>query len=210
MEKAVIEKIRDFAGMEVELNGWLYNKRSSGKIQFLHVRDGTGIIQCVMVKGQVAEEEFSNADRCPQESSVTVCGRVREDKRSPIGFEVDVTRFSIVARSVQDYPISPKDHGTAFLMEYRHLWLRSRRQHAILRIRASIVKAIRDYFDNNGYILIDSPILTGTACEGTTTLFEVDYFGEKAFLTQSGQLYQEAGALAFGKTYCFGPTFRAE
>lgn len=210
MEKAVIEKIRDFTGREVELNGWLYNRRSSGKIQFLQVRDGTGIIQCVMTKGQVTDEEFLNADRCPQESSVVVCGKVREDSRAPMGFEVDVTRFSIVAKSVQDYPISPKDHGTAFLMEYRHLWLRSKRQHAILRVRAAIVKAIRDFFDNNGFVLIDSPILTGTACEGTTTLFEVDYFGEKAFLTQSGQLYQEAGALAFGKTYCFGPTFRAE
>ncbi|HQC45461.1 MAG TPA: asparagine--tRNA ligase, partial [Myxococcota bacterium] len=155
------------------------------------------------------EEEFAAADRCPQESSIEVKGTVRKDARSPIGFEIEATSFKIVAEA-EPYPISPKDHGTAFLMEHRHLWLRSRRQHAILRIRATIVRAIRDYFDNNGFLLVDAPILTPAACEGTTTLFELDYFGEKAYLTQSGQLYNEATAAAFGKTYCFGPTFRAE
>ncbi len=209
MTKAVVEKIAQFEGQEVLLQGWLAAKRSSGKIRFLQVRDGTGTIQCVMVKANSDEEEFAAADRCPQESSIEVKGTVRKDARSPIGFEIEATSFKIVAEA-EPYPISPKDHGTAFLMEHRHLWLRSRRQHAILRIRATIVRAIRDYFDNNGFLLVDAPILTPAACEGTTTLFELDYFGEKAYLTQSGQLYNEATAAAFGKTYCFGPTFRAE
>ena len=209
MTKAVVEKIAQFEGQEVLLQGWLAAKRSSGKIHFLQVRDGTGTIQCVMVKANSDEEEFAAADRCPQESSIEVKGTVRKDARSPIGFEIEATSFKIVAEA-EPYPISPKDHGTAFLMEHRHLWLRSRRQHAILRIRATIVRAIRDYFDNNGFLLVDAPILTPAACEGTTTLFELDYFGEKAYLTQSGQLYNEATAAAFGKTYCFGPTFRAE
>ncbi len=209
MTMAVVEKIAQFEGQEVLLQGWLAAKRSSGKIHFLQVRDGTGTIQCVMVKGNSDEEEFAAADRCPQESSIEVKGTVRKDARSPIGFEIEATSFRIVAEA-EPYPISPKDHGTAFLMEHRHLWLRSRRQHAILRIRATIVRAIRDYFDNNGFLLVDAPILTPAACEGTTTLFELDYFGEKAYLTQSGQLYNEATAAAFGKTYCFGPTFRAE
>jgi asparaginyl-tRNA synthetase len=209
MTKAVVEKIAQFEGQEVLLQGWLAAKRSSGKIHFLQVRDGTGTIQCVMVKANSDEEEFAAADRCPQESSIEVKGTVRKDARSPIGFEIEATNFKIVAEA-EPYPISPKDHGTAFLMEHRHLWLRSRRQHAILRIRATIVRAIRDYFDNNGFLLVDAPILTPAACEGTTTLFELDYFGEKAYLTQSGQLYNEATAAAFGKTYCFGPTFRAE
>ncbi len=209
MTKAFVEKIAQFEGQEVLLQGWLAAKRSSGKIHFLQVRDGTGTIQCVMVKANSDEEEFAAADRCPQESSIEVKGTVRKDARSPIGFEIEATSFKIVAEA-EPYPISPKDHGTAFLMEHRHLWLRSRRQHAILRIRATIVRAIRDYFDNNGFLLVDAPILTPAACEGTTTLFELDYFGEKAYLTQSGQLYNEATAAAFGKTYCFGPTFRAE
>ncbi|HOE82419.1 MAG TPA: asparagine--tRNA ligase [Myxococcota bacterium] len=209
MTKAVVEKIAQFEGQEVLLQGWLAAKRSSGKIRFLQVRDGTGTIQCVMVKANSDEEEFAAADRCPQESSIEVKGTVRKDARSPIGFEIEATSFKIVAEA-EPYPISPKDHGTAFLMEHRHLWLRSRRQHAILRIRATIVRAIRDYFDNNGFLLVDAPVLTPAACEGTTTLFELDYFGEKAYLTQSGQLYNEATAAAFGKTYCFGPTFRAE
>jgi asparaginyl-tRNA synthetase len=209
MTKAVVEKIAQFEGQEVLLQGWLAAKRSSGKIHFLQVRDGTGTIQCVMVKANSDEEEFAAADRCPQESSIEVKGTVRKDARPPIGFEIEATSFKIVAEA-EPYPISPKDHGTAFLMEHRHLWLRSRRQHAILRIRATIVRAIRDYFDNNGFLLVDAPILTPAACEGTTTLFELDYFGEKAYLTQSGQLYNEATAAAFGKTYCFGPTFRAE
>jgi asparaginyl-tRNA synthetase len=209
VEQPVVERIADCVGQEVTLRGWLAAKRSSGKIHFLQVRDGTGTIQCVMVKSNTDPEEFLAADRCPQESSVVVTGRVRADPRSPIGFELDVARFAIV-QAAEPFPISPKEHGTAFLMENRHLWLRSRRQHAILRVRATLVKAIRDYFDSHGFLLVDTPILTPSACEGTTTLFELDYFGEKAYLTQSGQLYNEANAAAFGKVYCFGPTFRAE
>ena len=209
MARATVERIAEHTGTEVTILGWLAAKRSSGKIHFLQVRDGTGTIQCVMVKNQSVPEEFEAADRCTQESSVAVTGTVREDARSPIGFEIDVKSFAVVSAS-EPYPISPKDHGTAFLMENRHLWLRSRRQHAILRVRASIVRAIRDYFDDHGFLLVDTPILTPAACEGTTTLFELDYFGEKAYLTQSGQLYNEATAAAFGKVYAFGPTFRAE
>lgn len=209
MDKAVVDRIAQFEGQEVLLQGWLAAKRSSGKIHFLQVRDGTGTIQCVLVKASALEDEFAAADRCPQESSVEVVGVVRKDARSPIGFEIDASRFRVVS-AAEPYPISPKDHGTAFLMEHRHLWLRSRRQHAVLRVRATIIRAIRDYFDNNGFLLVDTPILTPAACEGTTTLFELDYFGEKAYLTQSGQLYNEATAAAFGKVYCFGPTFRAE
>jgi len=209
MARATVERIAEHTGTEVTILGWLAAKRSSGKIHFLQVRDGTGTIQCVMVKSQVTPEEFEAADRCTQESSLAVTGTVREDARSPIGFEIDVKSFAVVSAS-EPYPISPKDHGTAFLMENRHLWLRSRRQHAILRVRASIVRAIRDYFDDHGFLLVDTPILTPAACEGTTTLFELDYFGEKAYLTQSGQLYNEATAAAFGKVYAFGPTFRAE
>ncbi len=209
MEEARIEAIRDFVGRVVTIRGWLAARRSSGKIHFLQVRDGTGVIQCVMVRSQVPDEVFLAADHCPQESSVEVSGMVRADPRSPIGFELDVTAFRILHQA-EPYPITPKAHGTAFLMEHRHLWIRSRRQHAILRVRASLVRAIRDYFDSHGFLLVDTPILTPAACEGTTTLFEIDYFGEKAYLTQSGQLYNEATAAAFGKVYCFGPTFRAE
>lgn len=209
MQRPMIDKISAFEGQEVHILGWLAAKRSSGKIHFLQVRDGTGIIQCVLVKSAVDEAMFLAADHCSQESSVEVVGRVRADARAPIGFEIDVSGFRVVAAS-EPFPIAPKEHGTGFLMEYRHLWLRSRRQHAIMRIRATIVKAIRDYFDSHGFLLMDAPILTPAACEGTTTLFETDYFGEKAYLTQSGQLYSEATAMAFGKVYCFGPTFRAE
>jgi len=196
-------------GQSVELKGWLYNKRSSGKIHFLQVRDGTGIIQCVMEKSTVPQEVFLLADRTLQESSVVVEGTVREDPRSPIGFELGVTDFRVVSMSAE-YPISPKEHGVEFLMDHRHLWIRSRRQIAILKIRAEVIRAIRDYLDSHGFILLDTPILTPSACEGTTTLFSTDYFGQPAFLTQSGQLYNEANAMAFGKVYCFGPTFRAE
>jgi asparaginyl-tRNA synthetase len=209
MDRATVDGIAGFEGREILLCGWLAARRSSGKIHFLQVRDGTGTIQCVMVKSMVSEDVFLEADHCPQESSVEIVGTVRKDARSPIGFEIDVSGFKVVSAS-ETYPISPKEHGTAFLMEHRHLWLRSRRQHAILRVRATIIKAIRDYFDSNGFLLVDTPILTPAACEGTTTLFELDYFGEKAYLTQSGQLYNEATAAAFGKVYCFGPTFRAE
>ena len=209
MTTATVERIAEHVGGEVTLQGWLAAKRSSGRIHFLQVRDGTGTIQCVMVRNQVPDEEFEAANHCTQESSVVVTGTVRQDARAPIGFEIDVKSFRVVSIA-EPYPISPKDHGTAFLMENRHLWLRSRRQHAILRVRASIIRAIRDYFDDRGFLLVDTPILTPAACEGTTTLFELDYFGEKAYLTQSGQLYNEATAAAFGKVYAFGPTFRAE
>jgi asparaginyl-tRNA synthetase len=209
MERMTIDRIAEFDGTEVLLDGWLYAKRSSGRIHFLQVRDGTGIVQCILVKNAVTPEEFAAADHCPQESSVEIVGSVRRDARSPLGFEVDVKAFKVVS-AAEPYPIQPKDHGTAFLMDHRHLWLRSKRQVAILRIRATLVKAIRDYFDSHGFLLVDAPILTPAACEGTTTLFELDYFGEKAYLTQSGQLYSEATCSALGKVYCFGPTFRAE
>ena len=209
MERATVEKMAAFAGAEIQLLGWMANRASKGKLHFLQVRDGTGTIQCVMFKGSVTPEEFEAADHCPQESSVEVVGTVREDKRSAGGFEIDVKSFKVISVA-EPFPIQPKEHGTAFLMEHRHLWLRSRRQVAILRIRATLVKAIRDYFDSNGFTLVDAPILTPAACEGTTTLFELDYFGEKAYLTQSGQLYSEATCAALGNVYCFGPTFRAE
>lgn len=204
--------IKDIAGYkdkEVVLKGWLYNKRSSGKLHFLQVRDGYGIIQCVVFEGEVSDEIFELAGTITQESSLEVTGVVREDKRSPLGYELGVTGIKIV-QLAKDYPISPKEHGTAFLMNNRHLWLRSRRQHAIMRIRCEVIKAIRDYFDSNGFTLVDTPIFTPAACEGTSTLFETDYFGDKAYLAQSGQLYAEAAAMALGKVYCFGPTFRAE
>jgi len=204
-----IADVRGYDGQEVLLEGWLYNKRSSGKLHFLQVRDGTGVIQCVVFQGDVTPEVFERSAGLTQESSIRVSGVVREDRRSPIGFEIGVTDLQAV-QIAEPYPITPKGHGTAFLMDHRHLWLRSSRQHAILRVRSEIIRACRDYFDQRGYVLVDAPIFTPSACEGTTTLFETDYFGEKAYLTQSGQLYMEAGAMAFGKVYCFGPTFRAE
>jgi len=209
MEQTYIAEIGEHEGQEVTIRGWLYNKRSSGKLHFLQVRDGTGIVQCVVFKGDVSEEVFRRSDAVTQESSLMVRGVVRADKRSSIGFEVGVTELEIV-QEVKDYPITPKEHGVGFLMDHRHLWLRSSRQHAILRVRSEIVKTCRDYYDDRGFTLVDAPIFTPAACEGTTTLFETDYFGEKAYLTQSGQLYMEAAAMAFGKVYCFGPTFRAE
>jgi asparaginyl-tRNA synthetase len=209
MQWVYIEDIGKWVGREVELRGWLYAKSSKGKLHFLQVRDGTGTIQCVVFKGDVSDETFAGADHLFQESSLIVRGTVREDKRSPLGFELGVKEIEPV-QIAADYPITPKEHGTAFLMDHRHLWLRSRRQHAILRIRHEIIRACRNYLDDHGFTLLDSPMLTPAACEGTTTLFEIDYFGEPAFLTQSGQLYQEAGAMAFGKVYCFGPCFRAE
>lgn len=204
-----IENIADYDGQPVTLKGWLYNKRSSGKLHFLQVRDGTGVIQCVVFKGNVSPEVFEAAGRAGQESSIVVSGTVKEDKRSPIGFELDVQELTVLHEAV-DYPITPKEHGVAFLMDHRHLWLRSSRQHAILRIRAEIIRAIREYFDSHGFTLVDAPIFTPSACEGTTNLFETEYFDTTAYLTQSGQLYMEAAAAAFGKAYCFGPTFRAE
>ena len=206
-----IADIARHAGEEVTLKGWLHNRSSKGKLHFLQVRDGTGVIQCVVFKGDVDEATFHKADHLPQETSLTVTGVVREDKRSPIGFEVGVTSIEVIAEPVEEYPLGHKDHGVNFLMENRHLWIRSPRQTAILRIRHTIVKAIRDYFDDHGFTLFDAPILTPAACEGTSTLFQIPYFDlGSAYLTQSGQLYGEAGAMALGKIYVFGPTFRAE
>jgi asparaginyl-tRNA synthetase len=207
-----IQDASQAAGQEVLIQGWLYNLRESGKILFPLFRDGTGIIQGVVVKSSVAQEVFERVHNLTQESSVRVSGKVRAEKRAPGGFELDVTGVEIIQRvpAERPYPITPKEHGTEFLMDHRHLWLRSTRQRAILGVRHEIIKACRDFFDDRGFTLVDTPILTPSACEGTTTLFEVDYFDEKAYLTQSGQLYNEAAAMAVGKTYCFGPTFRAE
>ena len=204
-----IEDIGGYAGQTVTLKGWLYNKRSSGKLHFLQVRDGTGVLQCVLFKNDVSAEQFALADHLTQESSLIVTGSVRADSRAPSGYELSVSDLQLV-QLADPYPITPNEHGVAFLLDNRHLWLRSSRQHAILRIRSAIVRACRAYFDNRGFTLLDAPIFTPAACEGTTTLFATDYFGEQAYLTQSGQLYIEAGAAAFGKVYCFGPTFRAE
>ncbi len=206
-----VADIAQHEGKEITLHGWLYNRRSSGKLHFLQVRDGTGTIQCVVFKGNVTPEVFREADHLPQETSLTVTGLVKKDERSPIGFELDVRDLKVVALPSQEYPIGHKEHGVAFLMEQRHLWLRSQRQQVILRVRHTVEKAIRDFFDGRGFTLVDAPIFTPSACEGTSTLFEVPYFDlGKAYLTQSGQLYMEAAAMALGKVYCFGPTFRAE
>ncbi len=210
MKNLWIENLPDHIGEKVTLRGWLYNKRSSGKIRFLVMRDGTGLVQGVLVKNAVADEVFSRFDQLTQESSFTMTGVVREEKRAPGGYEMDVSDIEII-QVASEYPITPKEHGVEFLMDRRHLWLRSSRQHAVLRIRHEIIKAIRDFFDNRGFTLLDAPIFTPAACEGTSTLFETEYFDlGKAFLTQSGQLYGEAGAMALGKVYVFGPTFRAE
>jgi asparaginyl-tRNA synthetase len=210
MEIIRISDIKNYEGKEVEIKGWLYNKRSSGSIKFLIIRDGTGFIQTTLLKSEIKEELFNKIDTINYESSIKITGLVREEKRAPSGYEILIKNVEIISLAEDNYPISLKEHGIEFLMDYRHLWLRSPRQNAILRIRAEIIKSIRNFLDQNGFILIDSPILTPAACEGTTTLFETDYFGEKAYLTQSGQLYNEASAMAFGKVYCFGPTFRAE
>jgi asparaginyl-tRNA synthetase len=209
MPAVYIENIGSCEENEITLRGWVYNKRSSGKLQFILLRDGTGIIQCVAFKGNFTAEQFDTLDKLTQESSIEISGKVRKDSRSPSGYELDVTGFQII-QLAENYPITPKEHGTAFLMEHRHLWLRSSRQHAILKIRHEVIKACRDYFDGLGFTLVDTPIFTPNACEGTTTLFETEYFDQTAYLTQSGQLYNEATAAAFGKVYCFGPAFRAE
>jgi asparaginyl-tRNA synthetase len=207
-----ISRVSEHAGQEVTVQGWLYNLRESGKLLFPLFRDGTGIIQGVMVKSAVPAEVFDSMRGLTQESSLRVVGKVRADKRAPGGFELDVSQVEILQciPTETPYPITPKDHGVEFLMDHRHLWLRSSRQRAILRVRHEIIKSVRDFFDDRGFTLVDTPIFTPSACEGTTTLFEVNYFDEKAYLTQSGQLYNEAAAMAVGKTYCFGPTFRAE
>jgi len=210
MYRIYIEELSRHIGKEITVHGWLYHKRSSGKIRFLVVRDGTGIVQCVMTKGGISDEIFNMFDLLTQESSLVVTGKVKKDDRAPGGFELDLTNVRVI-QIAKDYPISPKEHGVDFLMDRRHLWLRSLRQHAILRIRHRIIKAMREFFDNRGFLLLDTPIFTPAACEGTTTLFETDYFDLGiAYLAQSGQLYAEAGAMAFGKVYTFGPTFRAE
>ncbi|HKE57793.1 MAG TPA: amino acid--tRNA ligase-related protein, partial [Pyrinomonadaceae bacterium] len=205
-----INQLSEHDGQEVTLKGWLYNLRSSGKILFLQLRDGTGVVQCVVLKNSVSPELWESLKTLGQESALLIKGKVRADSRAPGGYEIDVVNAEVL-QEVHDYPITPKEHGTEFLMDHRHLWLRSRRQHAVLKIRHTVVQAVRNFLDNDGFILADAPIFTPAACEGTTTLFEVEYFeGEKAYLTQSGQLYNEATAAAFGKAYCFGPTFRAE
>lgn len=205
-----IEDLSNHLGEQVKLSGWLYNKRSSGKIRFLILRDGTGLVQGVLVKNNLAEEIFNKFDELTQESSFRMTGTVRKEDRAPGGFEMDVQNVEIISVA-KEYPISPKEHGVDFLMDRRHLWLRSSRQHAIMRVRHEIIRSIREFFDTRGFTLMDAPIFTPAACEGTSTLFETEYFDlGKAYLTQSGQLYGEAGAMAFGKTYVFGPTFRAE
>jgi asparaginyl-tRNA synthetase len=210
METVRIVDFRGHVGAEVRLQGWLHNKRSSGKLQFLIVRDGSGFAQAVVAKAAVPPEAWAAAESLGQESSLELTGKVKEDKRAPGGYEVDVTSLQAI-HVTHDYPITPKDHGTAFLMENRHLWIRSQRQHAVIRIRHAVVKGVRDFLDDQGFTLVDTPIFTPAACEGTTTLFGVPYFDEgTAYLTQSGQLYNEATAAAHGKVYCFGPTFRAE
>src|SRR6266478_2581619 len=209
-DRVFISQLSQHAGQEVTIKGWLYNLRSSGKILFPQLRDGTGVVQCVAMKNSVTPEVWDALKGLGQESALAIRGTVRADARAPGGYEIDLIDAQVFDE-VHDYPITPKEHGTEFLLDHRHLWLRSRRQNAILKIRHTVVKAVRDFLDNDGFTLCDAPIFTPAACEGTTTLFECDYFeGEKAYLTQSGQLYNEATAAAFGKAYCFGPTFRAE
>jgi asparaginyl-tRNA synthetase len=207
---SAIRDFKDHVGQEVEVRGWLYSRRSKGKLHFLLIRDGSGIVQGVMVKGEVPDATFDEAGHLGQESSIIVTGVVREDARAPGGFELGLKSLRVL-QDVKDYPIAHQEHGPDFLLSQRHLWLRSRKQAAVMRIRARIVKSIRDFFDNQGFTLLDAPIFTPNACEGTSTLFEVNYFDDaKAYLTQSGQLYGEAGAMALGKVYVFGPVFRAE
>jgi asparaginyl-tRNA synthetase len=205
-----IEDIARYEGQRVTIRGWLHNRRSSGKIHFLTIRDGSGFLQAVMSKAAVDEEQFRRADHLGQETALIVEGLVRADPRAPGGYELDVASLQVVSEA-RDYPITPKEHGVEYLLDRRHLWIRSPRQHAILRIRHEVVDAVRDYFNSRGFILADTPIFTPAACEGTTTLFPVQYFDEAtAYLTQSGQLYNEANCMALGRVYCFGPTFRAE
>ncbi|MBI3927379.1 MAG: asparagine--tRNA ligase [Armatimonadetes bacterium] len=209
MPSVTIEEVGRHVGEVVEIRGWLYRLRSSGKIQFLQIRDGTGRIQGVLNKQEVDPELFGDVKKLGDESAIVVHGLVNAESRAPSGYELHLKHVRIV-QNAQGYPITPKEHGTDFLMDHRHLWLRSSRQHAILRVRAEIMKAITDWLDDHGFLRVDTPILTPSACEGTTTLFETEYFESKAYLAQSGQLYNEATAAAFGRVYCFGPTFRAE
>ncbi len=209
MDATSIARIGQKSGAAATVRGWLYNKRSSGKLQFLIVRDGTGYLQCVVPKADVAPEVWEAAEKAAQECSLCVSGTVREDRRAPGGFEMTAQEVVILGPS-ENYPIALKEHGVDFLMSQRHLWMRSAQQHAVLSVRSEVEQTIRDFFYEREYTLIDSPILTGSSVEGTSTLFETDYFGDKAYLSQSGQLYLEPAAAAFGKVYCFGPTFRAE
>lgn len=209
MKSVYIEDVSEYVGEEVEISGWLYNKRSSGSIKFIIIRDGTGIIQAVAVEGEVEEGGFDIIDDLNQEASIRVKGKVREDERSPGGHELSLKSIEVIQNS-EGYPITPKSHGVNFLLENRHLWLRSSKQWAVLRIRAEVVRRVQEFLWNKGFLQMDTPIFTPSSCEGTTTLFEVDYFGEQAYLSQSGQLYNEATAQAFGRVYCFGPAFRAE
>lgn len=205
-----VEDLAKYNGQEVTLRGWVYNIRGKGKLQFVILRDGTGVAQCVVFRDNVSEEVFENVKQLTQESSVTINGLVKASEKAPGGYEIDVKDVQIISLA-KDYPITPKEHGDAFLIEHRHLWLRSSRQHAIMRIRATVLKAVHDFFDGNGFKLLDSPILTPNACEGTSTLFETEYFDlGKAYLSQSGQLYAEASAMALGRVYTLGPAFRAE
>jgi len=209
MAHVYIQDIAEHVEKEVTLKGWLYNKTDKGKLRFLLIRDGTGVIQAVVFQKNVSPEVFQATDTLTQESSLVVSGTIRQDDRALGGFEMDVNHLEVV-QVAEPYPITPKEHGTSFLMDNRHLWLRSARQHSILRVRSEIIKACRDFLDDHGFTLVDTPIITPAACEGTTTLFGIDYFEEQAYLTQSGQLYNEAACMSVGKTYCFGPTFRAE
>src|SRR6185437_16871960 len=210
MAHIYIEDIGKHEGEEVTIKGWLHNRRSSGKIHFLTLRDGTGFIQAVMSKAAVGDDLFRTADHLAQETSLTVTGTVKRDARSKTGYEIDATSFAVIGES-HDYPITPKEHGVDFLLDRRHLWIRTERQQAILRVRHEIINAVRDFFNSRGFILADTPIFTPAACEGTTTLFPAQYFDDQtAYLTQSGQLYNEANAMALAKVYAFGPTFRAE
>ena len=204
-----INELSQHVGETVQLRGWVFNTRSSGKIRFLILRDGTGFLQCVAAKDDVSEEGFELLSSLTQESSVEVAGSVREDKRAQGGYELNLSSVGLVS-GAEGYPITPKEHSAPFLLDHRHLWIRSRKQHVVLRVRHYTVKAIRDFLNESGFINLDTPIFTPNACEGTSTLFETDYFGDKAYLSQSCQLYNEATAAAFGKVYCFGPTFRAE
>jgi asparaginyl-tRNA synthetase len=210
MATVTIDTVGKHEGQSVTICGWLTHKRSSGRIHFLVLRDGTGEIQSTLIEGETSEQALALYSELTQESSLTVTGTVRRDKRAPGGYEILASSIEVL-QIAETYPIAPKEHGVGFLMDHRHLWLRSSRQRAILRIRHSVVNAARKFFDDQGFTLLDAPIFTPSSCEGTTTLFETDYFGDrKAFLSQSGQLYMEAGAMAFGKVYCYGPTFRAE
>jgi asparaginyl-tRNA synthetase len=209
MKLVCIDELATHTDEDVRLRGWVQNVRSSGKIRFLILRDGTGLLQCVAGKADISEEQFELLSGLTQESSVEIAGKLREDKRAPGGFELVLKQIRLISAS-DNYPITPKEHGSSFLLDVRHLWLRSRKQHVIMKVRHHTIAAIRDFFNDRGFLNLDTPILTPNACEGTSTLFETDYFGDRAYLSQSGQLYNEATAAAFGRVYCFGPTFRAE